>query len=174
MILFGSSFSPYVRKVLVVAAEKGIELEVRPVGVGDRDEQFRAASPLGKMPALADGGLATARRRWRRAWFGSFRVRLAVALFAFFAAPTSAFAVWSYRQIQAGDREALVASAEPVAGRHRGAVVEQWLVADDDGLTGVAVHDHRERTLGLAPQQLGDCLPFGDAHDLSRRRRLRR
>ncbi|MCW3798606.1 glutathione S-transferase family protein [Sphingomonas sp. BN140010] len=55
MILFGSSFSPYVRKVLVVAAEKGIELEVRPVGVGDRDEQFRAASPLGKMPALADG-----------------------------------------------------------------------------------------------------------------------
>ena len=55
MILFGSSFSPYVRKVLVIAAEKGIELEVRAVGVGDRDPEFRAASPLGKMPALVDG-----------------------------------------------------------------------------------------------------------------------
>jgi glutathione S-transferase len=54
MILFGSSFSPYVRKVLVAAAEKGIELEVRPVGIGDQNEQFRAASPLGKMPALVD------------------------------------------------------------------------------------------------------------------------
>jgi glutathione S-transferase len=55
MILFGSSFSPYVRKVLVVAAEKGVELEVRSVGIGDQDEQFREASPLGKMPALVDG-----------------------------------------------------------------------------------------------------------------------
>jgi len=55
MILFGSSFSPYVRKVLVVAAEKGIELEVRAVGIGDQDGDFRAASPLGKMPALVDG-----------------------------------------------------------------------------------------------------------------------
>ncbi len=60
MILFGSSFSPYVRKVLVVAAEKGVDLEVRSVGIGDQDEQFREASPLGKMPALVDGDY-----RWR-------------------------------------------------------------------------------------------------------------
>lgn len=60
MILFGSSMSPYVRKVLAFASEKGIELESRPVGIGDPDPQFRAASPFGKMPALVDGefGLA--------------------------------------------------------------------------------------------------------------------
>lgn len=55
MIVFGSSFSPYVRKVLAFAAEKGIALENRQTRLGDDDPEFRAASPLGKMPALADG-----------------------------------------------------------------------------------------------------------------------
>ena len=55
MILYGSSLSPFVRKVLAFAAEKGIELEVVPVGPGDPNPDFRAASPFGKMPGFADG-----------------------------------------------------------------------------------------------------------------------
>lgn len=55
MILYGSSLSPFVRKVLAFAAEKGIELDARPVGPGDPNPDFRAASPFGKMPALVDG-----------------------------------------------------------------------------------------------------------------------
>jgi glutathione S-transferase len=55
MILYGSSMSPFVRKVIAFAAEKGIELELRSIGLGDPDPQFRAASPFGKMPALVDG-----------------------------------------------------------------------------------------------------------------------
>ena len=55
MILYGSSLSPFVRKVLAFAAEKGIDLEVVPVGPGDRNPDFRAASPFGKMPGFADG-----------------------------------------------------------------------------------------------------------------------
>lgn len=55
MILYGSSMSPYVRKVLAFAAEKGIELDVQPVGIGDQNPEFRKASPFGKMPALVDG-----------------------------------------------------------------------------------------------------------------------
>jgi glutathione S-transferase len=55
MILFGSHFSPFVRKVLVYAAEKGIELEVRNIGLGSPDPDFKAASPMGKMPAFQDG-----------------------------------------------------------------------------------------------------------------------
>ena len=55
MILYGSSLSPFVRKVLVFAGEKGVELDVQPVGVGDQHPDFRAASPFGKMPALSDG-----------------------------------------------------------------------------------------------------------------------
>ena len=60
MILYGSSMSPFVRKVLAVAGEKGVELDLRTVGVGDQNPEFRAVSPFGKMPALADGdyGLA--------------------------------------------------------------------------------------------------------------------
>ena len=55
MILFGSSFSPFVRKVMVVAAEKGIDLPVQNVRIGDPNPDFRRASPFGKMPALVDG-----------------------------------------------------------------------------------------------------------------------
>lgn len=58
MILFGNSFSPFVRKVLVVAAEKGITLDVQNVGIGDTNPDFRKASPFGKMPALRDGDFA--------------------------------------------------------------------------------------------------------------------
>ena len=57
MILYGSSLSPYVRKVLAFANEKGIELELRPTGAGpgQPSEEFLKASPLRKMPALSDG-----------------------------------------------------------------------------------------------------------------------
>lgn len=55
MILYGSSMSPFVRKVLAFAGEKGIEFDVRPIGIGDQDPDFRRASPFGKMPALVDG-----------------------------------------------------------------------------------------------------------------------
>jgi glutathione S-transferase len=55
MILYGSSLSPYVRKVMVYAAEKGLQLELKQVGIGNQDPEFRAASPFGKMPGFCDG-----------------------------------------------------------------------------------------------------------------------
>lgn len=57
MILYGSSLSPYVRKVLAFAAEKGIELDLRRTGdvPGQPGPEFLAASPTRKMPALVDG-----------------------------------------------------------------------------------------------------------------------
>ncbi|MEI9927584.1 MAG: glutathione S-transferase family protein [Sphingomonas sp.] len=55
MIVFGATLSPYVRKVMVVGAEKGLELELRPGGFGQGGPEFAAASPFGKMPAFQDG-----------------------------------------------------------------------------------------------------------------------
>jgi glutathione S-transferase len=55
MIVYGSSMSPFVRKVLAFAAEKGIEVETKPLGLGSDDPDFRAASPFGKIPAFSDG-----------------------------------------------------------------------------------------------------------------------
>jgi glutathione S-transferase len=55
MILYGSSLSPFVRKVLAYAGEKGIELELKTAVPGDANPDFRAASPFGKMPAFRDG-----------------------------------------------------------------------------------------------------------------------
>ncbi|MEA3013431.1 MAG: glutathione S-transferase [Sphingomonadales bacterium] len=58
MIVYGASLSPFVRKVLVFAAEKGIEVELKPTGLGSKDPEFIEASPFGKMPALRDGDFA--------------------------------------------------------------------------------------------------------------------
>lgn len=58
MIVYGASMSPYVRKVLAFGAEKGLELENRPVGLGDQTPEFRAASPFGKIPGFRDGDFA--------------------------------------------------------------------------------------------------------------------
>jgi glutathione S-transferase len=55
MILYGSSLSPYVRKVLAFAAEKGIELELKRTGFPEFSPDFLEASPFRKMPALRDG-----------------------------------------------------------------------------------------------------------------------
>ena len=58
MLLYGSSFSPYVRKTMAYAAEKGIALEVKPTGLGATDPAFVEASPFRKMPAFRDGDFA--------------------------------------------------------------------------------------------------------------------
>jgi glutathione S-transferase len=58
MIVYGSSLSPFVRKVVAFAAEKGIEVEVKPVAPGAQDPDFREASPFGKMPGFRDGDFA--------------------------------------------------------------------------------------------------------------------
>jgi glutathione S-transferase len=55
MILYGSSLSPFVRKVLAFGGEKGIEFEMRPAGIPSASEEFLDASPFRKMPALRDG-----------------------------------------------------------------------------------------------------------------------
>ncbi len=83
------------RKVAAFAAEKGIALEFKAVGLGDPDPAFRAASPFRKMPALDDDGYcladssaichyletrqpdpqlipADARERGRTVWFDEF------------------------------------------------------------------------------------------------------
>lgn len=56
MILLGASISPFVRKVLVVAAEKGVKLENRPLNPStSTDPLFLATSPFRKIPVLVDG-----------------------------------------------------------------------------------------------------------------------
>ena len=55
MILYGSSLSPFVRKVLAFAGEKGIELELQPTGFPNHSPEYLEASPFRKMPALRDG-----------------------------------------------------------------------------------------------------------------------
>ena len=55
MILYGSSLSPFVRKVLAFAGEKGIALDLQPTGFPNPSPEFLDASPFRKMPAIRDG-----------------------------------------------------------------------------------------------------------------------
>jgi glutathione S-transferase len=56
MIVYGSSISPFVRKVLAFASEKGVAVEVVRAGMGQGGPEFAEASPFAKMPALRDPG----------------------------------------------------------------------------------------------------------------------
>ncbi|MDQ2763718.1 MAG: glutathione S-transferase family protein [Pseudomonadota bacterium] len=56
MIVYGSSISPFVRKVLAFGAEKGISLELKAAGMGRGGPDFEEASPFRKMPGFRDPG----------------------------------------------------------------------------------------------------------------------
>jgi glutathione S-transferase len=60
MILYGLAASSFSRKVMIAAAEKGLPLEVAVTFPGSEGAEFRAASPLGKVPAVQDGDFALA------------------------------------------------------------------------------------------------------------------
>ena len=51
----GLLLSPFVRKVHLVAAEKGIPIEMVVGRLGDPSAEFLAASPFRKIPAMEDG-----------------------------------------------------------------------------------------------------------------------
>ena len=53
--LFGASLSPFARKAILGAEEKGLEYEHQPVSPGEKAEWFRKISPVGKIPAMTDG-----------------------------------------------------------------------------------------------------------------------
>jgi glutathione S-transferase len=55
MIVYGTSISPFVRKVLFLMGEKGIKTEHLPILPNSTDEAFRACSPFGKLPGFSDG-----------------------------------------------------------------------------------------------------------------------
>lgn len=58
MIVYGPSLSPFVRKVLAYAAEKGIAVDNRPSFGASPDPDFLAISPFRKIPAFRDGDFA--------------------------------------------------------------------------------------------------------------------
>lgn len=54
IVLHGSAGSPYVTRVLMQAAAKKLDIELRPANPGD--PEFRRMNPIGKMPVLEHDG----------------------------------------------------------------------------------------------------------------------
>ncbi len=60
-IVYGVPLSPFVRKVRIAMAEKGLDYElvpVMPMPPHNQTPEYKAISPLGKIPALRDGDFA--------------------------------------------------------------------------------------------------------------------
>ncbi|KQM31236.1 glutathione S-transferase family protein [Sphingomonas sp. Leaf10] len=60
MKIYGSTISPFVRKAVVFAEEKGLAVELIPTAPGDTTPAFRAISPFGQIPAMVDDDFALA------------------------------------------------------------------------------------------------------------------
>jgi glutathione S-transferase len=60
MKIYGFPLSPFVRKVMVVAQEKGVEYELVPANPAQPTDEFLACSPYSKIPAIDDGGFTLA------------------------------------------------------------------------------------------------------------------
>jgi glutathione S-transferase len=58
LMIYGSTISPFVRKVRVVLAEKGLEYTLDPVSPFAPPPEFLAISPLKRIPAFRDTELA--------------------------------------------------------------------------------------------------------------------
>lgn len=55
MKIYGFPLSPFVRKVVVAAREKGLDYELIPANPSQPTEEFLKVSPFSKIPALSDG-----------------------------------------------------------------------------------------------------------------------
>jgi glutathione S-transferase len=55
LTVYGANASPFVRKVLIALAEKGLEYQLDPVLPFNVSDDFKKMSPLGKIPVVKDG-----------------------------------------------------------------------------------------------------------------------
>jgi glutathione S-transferase len=55
MIIYGASLSPFVRKTMVFAMEKGLEFKNVPLNPRDPPPEFVETSPFRKIPGFSDG-----------------------------------------------------------------------------------------------------------------------
>nr|MBP8203491.1 glutathione S-transferase family protein [Pseudomonas sp.] len=61
LIVYGAPLSPYVRKLRLFLAEKGLDYQLEIImPFGQQPEWYRELSPLGRIPALKDGDFTLA------------------------------------------------------------------------------------------------------------------
>jgi glutathione S-transferase len=182
MQIYGFPASPFVRKALVVAAEKGIEVDNVVFHPRQPPPEFLAASPFGKIPALRDGDFTLAdstaiatyldalrpqpaiwpaepRARARAVWFEEVADTVMVAagakiVFNRFVAPTFLGMAGNEEAARQGEAEL----APILAYLEAQAPAEGWLAGADYSLGDIAVASTL-RTLRYV-----DRCPTGESH----------
>lgn len=162
MQIFGFPLSPFVRKVLVVAEEKGLSVESVLTNPANPSPDFLAASPMRKIPALKDGDYTLAdstaiatymdalrpdppllptdpKRRGKAIWFEEFADTLLAAaggkiMFNRFVSPRFLGRPGDEDAARQGeaDLEPLLDYLESVAP------AEGWLTGDEFGIADIA------------------------------------
>ncbi|PKB25799.1 glutathione S-transferase [Novosphingobium kunmingense] len=160
--IFGFPLSPFVRKVHIIAAEKGIPIEMVLGRPGDPAPEFLAASPFRKIPAMQDGDFnlcdstaivtyleaiepspsitpGNARQKARAIWFEEFADTILVAaggkvLFNRFVGPTFLGIEGNEETAQQG-----VAELGPILDYLESQCGDGWLAGDNFSVGDVAV-----------------------------------
>lgn len=160
--IFGFPLSPFVRKVHVVAAEKGIEIEMVLGRPGQPSPEFLAASPFRKIPALQDGDFTladstaivtyldslqpvppitpgTAQQRAKAIWWEEFADTILIAaggkvLFNRFVGPKLMGVPGDEAAAQQGLKE-----LEPILAYLEAEVGESWLTGGEFSIGDIAV-----------------------------------
>ncbi|MFL5612099.1 MAG: ATP-binding protein [Gemmatimonadaceae bacterium] len=111
---------------------------------------------------VADGGFLRWLRGRRRTWARSYRLRLTLALFAFFVLPALGFAVWSYERLSSeaiGARDVLV--REALRAVTPSVVDSSWLLPESNRLrTPLLAYEAGELRAASDPL-LADLAPVG-------------
>lgn len=162
LVVYGVPLSPYVRKLHLCLAEKGLDYQQEIVLPFDQPSWFRDLSPLGRIPAIKDGDLTLAdssvicqyiEDKWgdltplqgesaeQRA-----RVRWLEKYADYELAPLTTFTVFQHRVVnpsmgQSGDEDAVQSVLNEKLPPH---------------------FDYLERSLGTADYFVGNSLSFAD------------
>src|SRR5690242_7122804 len=114
------------------------------------------------LSVVADGGFGRWLRARRRTWARSYRLRLTIALFAFFVIPALAFAVWSYQRLSSeavGARDVLVRetlrAVSPIDGD------STWLVDESNRLNTPLLAYTAGELRGASDPLLTSLAPLG-------------
>jgi glutathione S-transferase len=162
MKVHGFPLSPFVRKVHIVAAEKGIAIEMALGRPGEPNPEFIAASPFRKIPALTDGDFrladstaiatyfdalkpdppiapGTAQQRAKAIWWEEFADTILVSaggkvLFNTFVGP-KLLGIPGNEAVAEEGREELV----PICDYLEGEVGDGWLAGDEFSIGDIAV-----------------------------------
>jgi signal transduction histidine kinase len=150
-----------------------VEVELRTLGVLIQRGtlivilDLAIVAVLWAVGVVADGRAGRWLRARRRQWWGSYRARLSLALFAFFLIPAAAFAAWSYQQLAADARQSRQLLVTETLRAAAPGSAQTWLADEGRRLTSPLLLYSQGELRGASDSLIAMMAPFGRLLDPS-------